>query len=68
LLKAHIAWKARVAEAEKLLGGLDRGVLKELLGEQYAELIDLMSIRKTPTGHQIAGGSSRSKAEIIDLT
>jgi len=66
--KAYKAWKARVAEAEKLLGGMDQIVLEQLLGERYAELMDLRSIMKTSTGYQRAGGSSRSKAEIIDLT
>ena len=66
--KAYKAWKARVGEAEKLLGAMGQTMLKELLREQYTELIDLRSVRKTSTGHQRAGGSSRSKTEIIDPT
>jgi len=66
--KAYKAWKARVVEAEKLLGAMGQDMLKELLREQYTELIDLRSIRKTSTGNQRAGGSSRSKAEIIGPT
>ncbi len=66
--KAYKACKARVVEAEKLLGAMGQDMLKELVREQYTELIDLRSIRKTSTGHQRAGGSSRSKAEIIGPT
>lgn len=72
-LKAYKAWKARIAEAEKLLGGMDQGVLKEIWGERYAELMDLRSIGKGSARQESAGRQkelalTRSRVEIIDLT
>ena len=37
-------WQARVAEAEKALGAMDGDVLKELLEEQYSEILDFKKV------------------------
>ena len=40
LHKAFMEWEARIAEGEKALGAMNQDVLKELLAEEYTEIIE----------------------------
>lgn len=45
--KKFTEWQSRVAEAEKALEAMDGDVLKELLQEQYSEILDFEKVEKT---------------------
>ena len=40
LHKAFMDWEARVAQAEKALGALNQDILKEILAEEYTEIVE----------------------------
>lgn len=59
--KKFTEWQSRVAEAEKALEAMDGDVLKELLQEQYSEILDFEKVEKT---HKTLGVRQSTK----DLT
>lgn len=70
LHKAFTEWQARVVEGEKALNAMDGDVLKELLGDQYTEMMSLSKVKKThktPGVRQSIRESRGKRIEIIDL-
>lgn len=69
--KAFTEWQARVVEGEKASSAMDGDVLKELLGDQYTEMMSLRKVKKThntPGVRQSIRESGGKRIEIIDLT
>ena len=69
--KTFTEWQARVEEGELALRAMDRDVLKQLLEEQYDEMVDLRKIEKknkTSGRTQSIKGPDGRETVIIDMT
>lgn len=69
--KAFTEWQARVVEGEKALNAMDGDILKEILGDQYTEVMNLRNVKKThntPGVRQSIRELQGERVEIIDLT
>ena len=67
---SHAAWLSRCAKAEELLAAIGHDALKQLLGNEYNECVELRSVRHGLTAVIPERPSPRTmgRTQVIDLS